>query len=55
MFVIGFVVTATATAIRVELLSASPYKEALVAADVYERIYTEMLADPGFAATQEQA
>src|SRR5262249_36051392 len=43
-----------ALVVRRELLDAHTYQDAFVRADVYNRMYTEVLADPQLADTKEQ-
>jgi hypothetical protein len=40
--------------VRRQILGASTYRDAFVRADVYNRIYTEVLADPELSKTKEQ-
>jgi hypothetical protein len=40
--------------VRRQLLSASTYRDAFVRADVYNRVYTEVLADPELSTTKEE-
>ncbi|MET0955256.1 MAG: hypothetical protein ABWY68_04850, partial [Cryobacterium sp.] len=56
--VVAFVVAAAALGgvvlVRGRVLDAGTYTSALVAADAYERTYTEVLADPELAGLAEQ-
>jgi hypothetical protein len=54
VFVVGFVLVSSVVLVRGRLLDADLYSEALVRADAYERVYTEVLADPEFAELTEQ-
>jgi hypothetical protein len=52
-FVVGFVLVSLVVVVRGRLLDTDLYSSALVRADAYERVYTEVLADPEFADLQE--
>lgn len=54
VFVIGFMLVSLVVLVRGRLLDTDLYAGALVRADAYERVYTEVLADPEFAELQEQ-
>jgi hypothetical protein len=54
VFVVGFVLVSLVVLVRGRLLDADLYSAALVRADAYERVYTEVLADPELADLQEQ-
>jgi hypothetical protein len=54
VFVVGFVLVSSVVLVRGRLLDAGMYSEALVRTDAYERVYTEVLADPEFAELTEQ-
>jgi hypothetical protein len=54
VFVVGFVLESSVVLVRGRLLDADMYSSALVRADAYERVYTEVLADPAFAELQEE-
>jgi hypothetical protein len=53
IFVVGFVLVSSVVLVRGRLLDAGLYSEALVRTDAYERVYTEVLADPEFAELTE--
>jgi hypothetical protein len=50
----GFVLVSLVVFVRGRLLDTDLYSAALVRTDAYERVYTEVLADPEFAQLQEQ-
>ena len=50
----GFVLVSLVVLVRGRLLDADLYLSALVRTDAYERVYTEVLADPAFAELQEE-
>ena len=50
----GFVLVSLVVLVRGRLLDADLYSSALVRTDAYERVYTEVLADPAFAELQEE-
>jgi hypothetical protein len=52
-FVVGFVLVSLVVLVRGRLLDTDLYSSALVRADAYERVYTQVLADPEFAELQE--
>jgi hypothetical protein len=54
VFVVGFVLVSSVVLVRGRLLDAGFYSTALVRADAYERVYTEVLADPELAELTEQ-
>jgi hypothetical protein len=54
VFVVGFALVSLVVLVRGRLLDTDLYSAALVRADAYERVYTEVLADPEFAELQEQ-
>jgi hypothetical protein len=54
VFVMGFVLVSSVVLVRGWLLDAELYSSTLVRADAYERVYTEVLADPAFAELQEE-
>jgi len=54
VFVAGFVLVSSVVLVRGRLLDAGMYSDALVRTDAYERVYTEVLADPEFAELTEQ-
>jgi hypothetical protein len=54
VFVVGFVLVSSVVLVRGRLFDAGTYSEALVRTDAYERVYTEVLADPEFAELTEQ-
>lgn len=49
VFVVGYALVAAVLLVRGRVLSADTYKDALVRNDAYERVYTEVLADPELA------
>ncbi|HEX6425058.1 MAG TPA: hypothetical protein VFZ79_16355 [Acidimicrobiales bacterium] len=51
--VAGFLVSATVVVMRQRVLDASTYTGALVQADAYDRVYTEILADPELGEAKE--
>jgi hypothetical protein len=54
VFVVGFVLVSAVVLVRGRLLDAGLYSEALVRTDAYDRVYTEVLADPELAELTEQ-
>jgi len=54
LFVVGFVLVSSVVLVRGRLLDTDLYTSALVRADAYERVYTEVFADPELAELQEQ-
>jgi hypothetical protein len=52
--VVGFALASVVVVVRDRVLDPSLYSEALVRADAYERVYTEVLADPELAELKEQ-
>jgi hypothetical protein len=54
VFVLGFVLVSSVALVRGRLLDPDLYSSALVRTDAYERVYTEVLADPAFAELQEE-
>ena len=54
VFVAGFVLVSSVVVVRGRLLDAGLYSEALASTDAYDRVYTEVLADPEFAELTEQ-
>jgi hypothetical protein len=51
--VAGFLVSTTVVVVRRQVLDAGTYTSALVRADVYDRVYTEILADPALGEAKE--
>ena len=49
LFAVGFVLVATTVVVRTRLLDPDLYGEALARSDAYDRVYTEVLADPELA------
>jgi hypothetical protein len=54
VFVVGFVVLSAVVLVWGRLLDAGLYSTALARADAYERVYTEVLADPELVEATEQ-
>ena len=54
VFVLGFVLVSSVALVRGRMLDPDLYSSALVRTDAYERVYTEVLADPAFAELQEE-
>jgi hypothetical protein len=54
VFVVGFTLVSSVVLVRGRLLDDGLYAEALVRADAYERVYTEVLADPELAELTEE-
>jgi hypothetical protein len=54
VFVVGFVAVSSVVVVWGRLLDAGLYSTALLRADAYERVYTEVLADPELAEATEQ-
>jgi len=54
VFVVGFLLLSLVVVVRGRLLDSELYTSALVRTDAYERVYTEVLADPAFAELQEE-
>lgn len=54
LLVVGVALVAAVLLVRRAVLDPATYRSALVEADAYERIYTDVLADPEFAAIKEQ-
>ena len=54
VFVVGYVLVSSVVLVRGRLLDTDLYSTALVRADAYERVYTEVLADPELAELKEQ-
>src|SRR6476646_3297373 len=54
IFVVGWLALSTAIIVRGKVLDEDTYTSALVSTDAYERVYTEVLADPEMAAIKEQ-
>jgi hypothetical protein len=54
VFVLGFLLVSSVFVVRGRVLDAGLYSDALVHTDAYERVYTEVLADPELAELQEQ-
>jgi hypothetical protein len=49
VFVAGFLLVSTTVVVRTRLLDPGLYSEALARSDAYDRVYTEVLADPELA------
>jgi hypothetical protein len=54
MFVVGLVLVPSVVLVRGRSIDAGMYSDPLVRTDAYERVYTEVLADPEFAELTEQ-
>src|SRR5919109_4296687 len=54
VFVVGFAAVSSVVLVRGQLLDPGLYEETLVRADAYERVYTEVLADPELTDATEQ-
>lgn len=52
--VAGFLASAAVVLVRQHVLDAATYDRALVRADVYDRVYTEILADPALGDAKEE-
>src|SRR5690606_33078855 len=53
VFVVGFALVSSVVLVRGRLLDDDLYAAALVQSDAYERVYTEVLADPELADLKE--
>jgi hypothetical protein len=54
VFVAGFLVLSSAVVVRAGVLDPGVYTDAMVRADAYDRVYTEVLADPEMADALER-
>jgi hypothetical protein len=54
LFVVGFLVVASTVVVRTCLLDAGVYTSAMARSDAYDRVYTEVLADPELADVLER-
>ncbi|HUP73827.1 MAG TPA: hypothetical protein VM282_12370 [Acidimicrobiales bacterium] len=54
LLAVGWGLVAAVVFVQLTVLSPGTYRDALVRADAYERVYTEVLADPEFASLKER-